>query len=106
MRNFKVIVWLMLISSITAIAAEPARNSSALSFDQTIDRVVEREHTFVTTMKRMHPLVETYVQNLREDGDHNAEPADDQYFLGRLDLNAAPRCRFSEKASRVIASRV
>jgi hypothetical protein len=91
MRNFKTLVWLLLISSTTAIAAEPARNPASLSFDQTVDRVVEREHAFVTTMKRMHPLAETYIQNLREDKDHSVAPVDDQYFLGRLDLNGGPQ---------------
>ena len=61
------------------------------SFDQTVDRVVERERGFVVTMKRMHPLAETYIQNLHEDNDHNAEPVSDQYFLGRLDLNDGVR---------------
>ena len=55
------------------IAAEN-KGSAALSFDQTVDRVVEREHKFVETMKRMHPLAETYIQNLHEDSDHNVEP--------------------------------
>jgi hypothetical protein len=49
--------------------------------------MVERERGFVVTMKRMHPLAETYIQNLHEDNDHNAEPVSDQYFLGRIDLN-------------------
>jgi hypothetical protein len=35
----------------------------------------------------MHPLAETYIQNLHEDNDHNVEPVSDQYFLGQLDLN-------------------
>lgn len=62
-----------------------------ISLDQTIDRVVERERKFVVTMKGMHPLAETYIQNLHEDKDHNVEPVDDQYFLGRLDMNDGPR---------------
>jgi hypothetical protein len=73
------------------VAAENPKPSSALSFDQTVDRVVERERGFVVTMKRLHPLAETYIQNLREDNDHNAEPVSDQYFLGRLDLNDGVR---------------
>ncbi len=57
-----------------------------VSFDEMVDRVVEREHAFVTAMQRMHPLVETYIQNLREDKDHNVVPVNDRYFLGRLKL--------------------
>jgi hypothetical protein len=66
-------------------ASSPA--SSPASFDQVIDRVVEREHFFVAEMRHMHPLVETYIQNLRSDRDLGAVPVSDQYFLGRLDMS-------------------
>jgi Peptidase family M48 len=75
---------ILLLASATAVAA--AENSQ-LSFDQTVDRVVERERKFVATMKGMHPLAETYVQNLHENQDHDVEPVSDQYFLGRAALN-------------------
>ncbi|HEX8818237.1 MAG TPA: M48 family metalloprotease [Terriglobales bacterium] len=58
-----------------------------VSFDQMVERVVERERKFVATMKTMHPLAETYIQNLHEDKDHNVTPVDDQYFIGRLDMS-------------------
>lgn len=88
MRNFRTIVVLLLVSATAGFAADNRKASSpSLSFDQTVDRVVERERGFVATVKRMHPLAETYIQNLHEDSDHNVEPASDQYFLGRLDLN-------------------
>src|SRR5271167_2992952 len=87
MRSFRTIVLVLLVSATAGVAAENPKPSPALSFEQTVDRVVERERGFVVTMKRMHPLAETYIQNLREDSDHNAEPVSDQYFLGRLDLN-------------------
>jgi len=39
-------------------------------------------------MKQLHPLVETYLQNLREDKDLGAPvPSSDVYFLGRLDMS-------------------
>ena len=60
----------------------------AATFDQVIERAVEREHFFVAQMKHLHPLVETYLQNLREDKDlGTAVPASDVYFLGRLDMS-------------------
>src|SRR2546427_3641297 len=61
-----------------------------VSFDRMVDRVVQNERTFVATMKSMHPLAETYIQNLHEDKDHKVEPTSDQYFLGRLDLSTGP----------------
>jgi hypothetical protein len=63
-------------------------NTSAATLDQVIDRSVEREHFFMAQMKGLHPLVETYLQNLRDDKDLGAPvPASDVYFLGRLDLS-------------------
>jgi hypothetical protein len=71
----------MIQLSASAPAASPA------SFDQVVDRIVEREHFFIAEMRHMHPLVETYIQNLRSDRDLGAVPVSDQYFLGRLDMS-------------------
>ena len=68
-----------------------------VSFDEMVDRVVEREHVFVAKMKHLHPLAETYIQNLREDKEHNVLPVSDQYFLGRLDLSNQPTDHLFEK---------
>src|SRR5437016_2161638 len=63
-------------------------SSAAASFDQVIDRAVEREHFFIAQMKTLHPLVETYLQNLRDDKDlKTTVPESDLYFLGRLDMS-------------------
>ena len=61
-----------------------------VSFKQNINTIVEREREFVASMKYMHPLVETYIQNLQQDKNHNVQPTSDQYFLGRLDLSDGP----------------
>jgi hypothetical protein len=87
MRSFRTIVILLGVFATAGVASETPKPSPALSFDQTVDRVVARERGFVVTMKQLHPLTETYIQNLHEDNDHNVEPVSDQYFLGRLDLN-------------------
>jgi len=67
--------------------------SAPTSFDQVIDRVVEREHFFMAEMRHMHPLVETYIQNMKSDKELGAVPVSDQYFLGRLDLSNGPQDR-------------
>lgn len=62
--------------------------AAANSFDQVIDRSIEREHFFMAQMKQLHPLVETYLQNLKQDKELDAAvPASDVYFLGRLDMS-------------------
>ena len=66
----------------------------AASFDQVIDRTIEREHFFMAQMKQLHPLVETYLQNLKEDKELGAPaPVSDVYFLGRLDMSAGAEDR-------------
>jgi hypothetical protein len=67
----------------------PAPNNAPApaSFDQVVDRVVEREHFFVAQMKHAHPLVETYIQNMKADKELGATPTSDHYFLGRLDMS-------------------
>ncbi|MGA9040131.1 MAG: M48 family metalloprotease [Terriglobales bacterium] len=60
--------------------------ASAPSFNDVIDKTVEREHFFIAQMRHLHPLVETYIQNLKpEEG--KVVPASDQYFLGRIDMS-------------------
>jgi hypothetical protein len=62
----------------------------AATLNDVIDRVVQREHFFVAQLRHMHPLVETYLQNLRNDESGNAVPIGDQYFLGRLEMGDGP----------------
>lgn len=72
----------------TRDVATQAASTAASSFDQVIDRAVEREHFFMAQMRQLHPLVETYLQNLKDDKDLGAPvPASDVYFLGRLDMS-------------------
>jgi len=67
-----------------------AMPSSALSLNDVVDRVVQREHYFLAQMRHMHPMVETYLQDLKNDSNGNASPVKDQYFLGRLDMSDGP----------------
>ena len=77
-------------SSVPATVTQlPATNASLppSSFDQVLDRIVEREHFFVAQMRHLHPLVETYIQNMKSDKEMGAVPVGDHYFLGRLDMS-------------------
>jgi Peptidase family M48 len=73
-----------------ASGAGEISSAPAASFNDVIDRVVEREHLFLAQMRHMHPMVETYLQDLKNDKDGNAYPSKDQYFLGRLDMSDGP----------------
>ena len=71
-------------------AQESAAPQSAASLGDVIDRMVQREHLFLAQMRHMHPMVETYIQDLKADSSDNPQPVKDHYFLGRLDMTDGP----------------
>lgn len=75
-------------ASVTPQAAESA--PPAVTLNDVLDRVVQREHFFMAQMRHMHPLVETYLQDLKNDPSGNTFPVRDRYFLGRLDMSDGP----------------
>src|SRR5437867_1857964 len=42
-----------------------------VGFDNMVERVIQREQLLIETLSRMHPLIETYIQNIREDKLHS-----------------------------------
>jgi hypothetical protein len=89
-------------ASTPAQATPPAQNAepasapaqtlpAATSFNDVIERVVQREHLFLAQIRHMHPMVETYLQDLgKTDSSGNSQPINDQYYLGRLDMSEGP----------------
>ena len=65
----------------------PPTPLSPASFDAVVDRVIEREHFFLSQMRKLHPLIETYIQNTRRDQELGEVPSSDHYFLGRLEVS-------------------
>ena len=63
---------------------------AAATLNEVLDKVVQREHFFMAQMRHMHPMVETYLQDLKGDHEGNVVPVKDQYFLGRLDMSNGP----------------
>jgi hypothetical protein len=79
----------------TAPSGTPAQSIElapppAVTLNDVLDRVVQREHLFMAQMRHMHPMVETYLQDLKNDSAGNPIPVKDQYFLGRLDMTDGP----------------
>jgi len=77
-------------STSAAAAPQEGMPSAALTLSDVMDRVVQREHYFMAQMRHMHPMVETYLQDLKSDSSGNTTPVKDQYFLGRLDMSDGP----------------
>lgn len=63
---------------------------AAVTLNDVLNRMVQREHFFMAQMRHLHPMVETYLQDLKNDSTGNPLPVKDQYFLGRLDLSDGP----------------
>jgi len=76
-------------------APAPAQSAASLppaatTFNDVLDHMVQREHLFIAEMHHMHPMVETYVQDLKSDKAGDPTPVNDRYFLGRLDMSDGP----------------
>src|ERR1051326_6365745 len=75
-------------SETASAPADAAKNAAAqTAVNQIIEKIVARETALGATMKGMHPLVETYIQNLDKDDELAFHPTGDQYFLGKLQFN-------------------
>jgi hypothetical protein len=69
-------------------STEPAATASGAptTLEQVVDRAVAREHALITMLGNRTPLVETYLQNLRNDPAQGPVPTGDHYYFGRIDM--------------------
>jgi hypothetical protein len=74
----------------SAPSATPLSAPAPATFDEVMERVIQKEHLFVAQMRHLHPMVETYIQDLKTDANGDSQPIKDQYFLGRLDMSDGP----------------
>ncbi|MGB8475083.1 MAG: M48 family metalloprotease [Candidatus Acidiferrum sp.] len=65
------------------LAAAPQQQSS---FNEVVDKIVAQEQAEVQSIRQYSPIVETYIQMLRQDKNTGAVPKGDKYFLGRAEL--------------------
>jgi hypothetical protein len=79
-----------LIEAVPPQQGEGSISPAPTSFNEVMDRVVQREHFFIAQMRHLHPMVETYLQNLKSDRSGNDAIVKDNYFLGRLDMTDGP----------------
>ena len=77
-------------ATVTTQNANPAPGPAAATLNEVLDRVVQREHFFIAQMRHMHPMVETYLQDLKTEPNGTFTPVSDKYFLGRLDMSTGP----------------
>jgi len=101
MRNRQWMAVVMLGLAVTAAAAkdkkqapQPAASQAATAptgppttMDQVVDRAILKEKALVSFLSTRNPVVETYLQDLRQDTLMGPVPQADHYFLGRMDLS-------------------
>lgn len=76
----------LLAASPNAVAFQEEQSSPARSFDEAIDRGINNEHLLAKRLADKEPVIETYVQELKPDGDLGLIPKNDFYFLGQLNM--------------------
>jgi Peptidase family M48 len=72
-----------LIAIPMAVAQQPP---AGVTHADIVDKIVAQERAEMQLLRQYSPLVETYIQNLRSDGQGGADPDGDKYFLGRAEL--------------------
>src|SRR5579862_7379276 len=83
MRSLKI---LLVVLAFTVVPLSAAAQQPNTALDQVVDRIISREQAEVQSLRAYSPLVETYIQNLRDDKDLGTVPSGDRYFLGRAVL--------------------
>jgi len=81
MRVWK-IVGAVLVLSVMPLSA----NAQTASIDEVVDRIVTQEKAEMQMLRQYSPLVETYIQMLRNDSKLGPVPAGDRYFLAKAQL--------------------
>jgi hypothetical protein len=64
-----------------------AAQTSPVTVNQAIDKIIAREHQENTTIRRYKPIIETYIQDMKPDKNMGAIPVSDHYYLGQADLD-------------------
>ena len=72
-------------------ADERAQKEVVTTPAEAVDRIIEREKQLMKSLKKYHPLVETYIQNLTPDKQLGLVPKNDEYFLGKLEMSTGIR---------------
>jgi hypothetical protein len=83
MRTLKIVLILLALCVVPVRAADEQQTGA---LDQIIDKIIAREHVQMESFRQYSPLVETYIQNMKNDKAAGWQPAGDTYFLGRAQL--------------------
>ena len=86
MRTLKIAaIFVLALCAVPSRAADDQTPGSAL--DQVVNKIIAREQVEINTIRKYSPLVETYIQNLKNDKSDGWMPNGDTYFMGRAQLS-------------------
>ena len=71
----------------TPTDSQPNQKSQSVRNEVIINKIFDQEASIVQNMHKYTPLVETYIQDMKEDPVLGRVPERDKYFLGRLVLD-------------------
>jgi hypothetical protein len=82
LKSVLIILALFVVPARAAFGQQQITQSNGM-LEQVIDKIIAREKVEMDNFRQFSPLVETYIQNMRNEKDGAAEPAGDTYFIGR-----------------------
>jgi len=80
-------------------AAQTSATATPTTLEQVVDRAVAREQALIKMLANRTPLVETYLQNMKNDPELGPVPTSDHYYFGRLDMSETGRRDYLVKGS-------
>jgi hypothetical protein len=85
MKRIPILTLITLLASVPLFAGGTPKSGP----EQAIDRIIANERALSTTMRSYSPMVETYLQRMQPDTTMGFLPAEDHYFLGRVQFQQA-----------------
>jgi hypothetical protein len=93
-KHLCVLALILICSAFTMAAGKKSKKvqsqaeawKSDPKFDLVVDKIAARESATIKSLREYTPMVETYIQNMRQDKDLGSVPTSDRYFLGRVKL--------------------
>jgi hypothetical protein len=90
-----------------APTAQTPSRAGQVQADDIIDRMSKAEGAVLERLRTSHPLMEVYIQNVAPDEARGWVPTDDNYFLGQLQFDDAPKLRpFGQREERGVMLRL
>lgn len=80
--------WLMVLSLLACVQASTKIDPKP-NLNQAVDRIFANERALADTIRGYSPMVETYLQRMQPDAALGFAPAEDHYFLGRVQFQQA-----------------